>query len=427
MILVYSHKNTPRLVYVLNVICTSILKIPFRVVTSVDDFKKSNNCYKLNYSSDVIENSYRIEPSALLFETTICKQLTDVTWVSNIPYFFKTETGFDILAASFWMLTRYEEYLDVDTDNHGRYKAENSLAYKEEFLQLPVVNIWVQELKDKLSLQKLDVEFPTSEFSFLNTFDIDTAYAFKGKGFKRAFLRFCKCILSFRFTELKDTFKYLFNGDDFYDTYPYILDKSKNIENLFFFLIAKVSPFDKGLSIKKNAFKKLIQKISKTNTVGIHPSYVSFLSKDKIVDEKNTLAKAVGAIIDKSRQHYLRLKLPESYNVLMASDVKEDYSMGYASQIGFRAGVCTPYSFYDLQKEEEQGLKIVPFQIMDVTLNVYLKLTPSEAIDQQKKIINSVKAVNGTFVSLWHNSSLTERDNWKGWRLVYEAMLHSVK
>jgi hypothetical protein len=65
--------------------------------------------------------------------------------------------------------------------------------------------------------------------------------------------------------------------------------------------------------------------------------------------------------------------------------------------------------FYDLSKEEETELKIFPFQIMDATLNKYLKLSENEAISNIEKIVNKVKEVNGTFISLWHNESLSNQ------------------
>jgi hypothetical protein len=100
--------------------------------------------------------------------------------------------------------------------------------------------------------------------------------------------------------------------------------------------------------------------------------------------------------------------------------------MGYASQLGFRAGTCTPFFWYDLQLEKQTHLKIHPFAVMDVTLKQYLQLNPDEAIVKIEELLLAIKLVDGTFCSLWHNESLSDFGKWKGWRVVYETMLKST-
>ncbi len=114
------------------------------------------------------------------------------------------------------------------------------------------------------------------------------------------------------------------------------------------------------------------------------------------------------------------------YNRLLASSIKNDYSMGFASQPGFRSGTSNSYYFYDINSELETNLRIHPFMIMDVTLKDYLKLEPRESFSIIKKIINEVKIVNGTFISIWHNQSLYFDDEWSGWDLIYENMLKYI-
>jgi hypothetical protein len=112
----------------------------------------------------------------------------------------------------------------------------------------------------------------------------------------------------------------------------------------------------------------------------------------------------------------------------MEFDIKEDYSMGYASEIGFRASVCIPFNFYDLDLDVETKLKIVPFMLMDGTMKDYMQLPPSTAIEKAHQLVDEVKAVNGIFVTLWHNQSVNDKDDWKGWRNVYEEIVkYAVK
>ncbi|WP_407281437.1 polysaccharide deacetylase family protein [Tenacibaculum maritimum] len=130
--------------------------------------------------------------------------------------------------------------------------------------------------------------------------------------------------------------------------------------------------------------------------------------------------------ITRSRQHYLRFNLPETYQKLIDLEIVEDYSMGYADHVGFRASTCTPFYFYDLDFEIQTPLKIFSFALMDTTLNDYMKLTPKQSLGRIRDLKNEVKKVNGVFITLFHNESLSNYLRWKGWGNVYKSMLKIV-
>ena len=125
----------------------------------------------------------------------------------------------------------------------------------------------------------------------------------------------------------------------------------------------------------------------------------------------------------KSRQHFLKLTLPETYRNLIDLDITDDYTMGYASQVGFRASICTPFNFYDLDMELETKLKVHSFAFMEGTLKYHMKVGPEEAMQKIKPLIDDVKSVNGVFMSLWHNDTLNNQKLWAGWRAVYINMV----
>ena len=128
----------------------------------------------------------------------------------------------------------------------------------------------------------------------------------------------------------------------------------------------------------------------------------------------------------RSRQHYLRFSLPETYQQLIDLEIEEDYSMGYASHVGFRASTCTPFYFYDLDFEIQTPLKIFPFVLMDTTLNDYMKLTPKQSLGRIKDLYMEVKKVNGTLITLFHNESISGYMRWNGWQRVYQTMLKLI-
>jgi hypothetical protein len=160
--------------------------------------------------------------------------------------------------------------------------------------------------------------------------------------------------------------------------------------------------------------------------MGIHPSYYTVENPDLLKTEIENLEKVLNVDIHRSRQHFLRLVLPDTYQNLIENDIEDDFTMGYAALPGFRAGICDTYNFYNLDLETETKLRIHPFAVMDGTLNDYLKLSPDGAIKKIEQLMNEVKKVNGTFISLWHNEALSDEKRWKGWRKVYESMLESA-
>src|SRR5690606_12639845 len=126
---------------------------------------------------------------------------------------------------------------------------------------------------------------------------------------------------------------------------------------IFFWLMADYGKFDKNNPVNNLEFQKQIQSVSKWAETGIHPSYASNSNPEKLKTEIQRLEKISGQKITKSRQHYIKLNLPETYQNLIEQGIEEDYTMAYADETGFRAGTCTPFFWYDLSREEKTNLK----------------------------------------------------------------------
>jgi len=208
------------------------------------------------------------------------------------------------------------------------------------------------------------------------------------------------------------------------DTYDYIekVIQNNKVETIFFFQLGNYGVFDKNIPLKK-PLVNLIKRLSKIGKIGIHPSYFSNTISHELTREITRLEQVLGENITLSRQHFLKLKFPETYENLIINDITIDYTMGFADQIGFRAGISVAYPFFNLLTNKQRPLMIQPFQCMDGTLKDYLKFSPDEAVEQVKKIKKTIQEVQGTFVSIFHNSSLTDVGEWKGWREVYEEKL----
>ena len=201
------------------------------------------------------------------------------------------------------------------------------------------------------------------------------------------------------------------------------LKKEYAVTTIFFFSIGDYTTFDTNVSASKTKYQLLIKEMQDYARVGLHPSYFTNQNPVLLKKEKERLESITNTPVRKSRQHYLRFSLPETYQNLIDLEIEEEYSMGYASNVGFRASTCTPFYFYDLDFEIQTPLKVYPFALMDTTLNDYMKLTPKQSLGRIRDLRNEVKAVNGTFITLFHNESLSDYLRWKGWKRLYESML----
>ncbi|MHB0754271.1 polysaccharide deacetylase family protein [Polaribacter sp. M15] len=429
MIIVYTHKITPRIRYIFKHILARTLLIPVSFTTKVEEFV-AHNGPKLSYTKTPLGTEFFIKSNDLLFEQGVNDLDINVNNWGNVPCFFatnkKSAIPFDIFAASFYLISRYEEYLPHVKDAHGRYTAEQSLAFKKGFLEKPVVDIWAYKFLEILKDKFPDYAYKMREYEFISTIDVDNAYAYKNKSLVRSVGGFINDVVRFKIFNVWNRFAVTFKiKNDPFDTFKELLKfkESYNVKTIFFFLIGDYTTFDTNISASKEQYKLLIKEMVDYADVGLHPSYFSMQKAALLKKEKERLENITNTPVKSSRQHYLRFSLPETYQHLIDLEIEEDHSMGYASTIGFRAGTCTPFYFYDLDFEIQTPLKIYPFAIMDTTLNDYMKLTPKQSLGRIRDLKNEVKSVNGTFITLFHNETLSDYLRWKGWKRLYEATL----
>lgn len=429
MLLIYTHKITKRLQYTCQLVFKNLLAVDYIISTDENEFLNYSNA-KINYSKQPIGDEIFIASSDLLFSTGIKEQYVKVSEYMGektlFPIQIKASLPFDPLAATFYLVSRYEEYLQSVKDKYDRFDAQTSIAYKHGFLGKPIVNIWATMIQKLITEHYPNFYFPKKRYSFIPTIDIDNAYAYRQKGIIRTIGGLLNALQTLDFTEYSNRINVLFkNKIDPYDSYDFMfrLFQQYDLYPVFFILFADYGMYDKNLPLRNKHFQLLIKSISDYAELGIHPSFASNDNPEKLKKEIEQLSRVVNKEIRNSRQHYLKLNIPTTYRNLINMDIMHDYTMGYASQPGFRAGVCSSFLFYDIYLEEETKLTIHPFAVMDGTLKNYMKLSHFQAMDILKPLIDEVKAVNGTFISLWHNESLGTSKMWKGWPQVYEEMI----
>ncbi|MEZ4795774.1 MAG: polysaccharide deacetylase family protein [Flavobacteriaceae bacterium] len=430
MLLVYTHKITPRLNYIFKQVCTRILGIPVSFTTKIEEFI-AHDSLKMSYTTQQLGNEFFIKSHQLLFE----QGLSDIDihihdWESTKCFFYngdKSDLPFDIFAASFYLLSRYEEYLPHVKDEFGRFTAKDSLAFKHNFLHQPVVDIWAYRFKEALQTKFSDFKFVNRAYQVKPVIDVPMAYYFRQKGLMRTLGGSLGDVLRFKFKQLSLRYLVLFGFKrDPYDTFKWIINKQKNTKTKFqvFFLIGDYSTYDKNISIHKKGFVTLIKSVADYCKVGLKASYFALDDFDVLKKEKTNIESIINTSLVASRNSFNKLNLPKSYRNLVNLEIKEDYSMGYANEIGFRAGTCSPFLFYDLDYEVQTPLMIHSFQIMDFAL-----LKTKSQLDKKQsleKLIDEVRKVNGTFVPIFHNYTFSNDERWQGFKDLFNYILEST-
>ncbi|MBU2939358.1 polysaccharide deacetylase family protein [Lacinutrix sp. C3R15] len=429
MLLVYTHKITPRVKYVFKHICTRILGLPVTFTTTIEEFI-GHDSLKISYTKQPLSHEIFIRSHDLLFEQGLSDVDINVqNWEDTKGFFAagdKSVLPYDVFAASFYLLSRYEEYLPHVKDDYGRFTAEESLAYKHHFLQQPIVDVWAYKFKKILQENYPDFQFATKQYQVIPVIDVPEAFTFKNKGLMRSFGGTLHDLVSFKFKRLYTRFSVLFGFKrDTYDTFKYILNKQKQtkFKFVFFFLIGDYSTYDKNININKTQFVSLIKQVSDYSIVGLKASYFAISNFKILKKEKEKLEAVINTSLLASRNSFSKLNLPDTYRNLVELEVPEDYTMGFVNHIGFRAGTCTPFFFYDLDYEVQTPLKIYSYHLLD-----YALFKTNSLLDKKKvlnQVIHEIKKVNGCFIPVFHNYTFSDVERWHGFKELFNIIIES--
>ena len=431
-VLVFSHSITSRLQYIADFL-SQYYGLSFKLTSDEERFAKATDTCKINYGYHRIDPSeIFIHSHALLFESSVRQVKVECFEKNGYKAFFKTEGdfGFDLFAGIFYLITRYEEYLPYKKDIYGRYAHENSVAFKENFLHLPLINFWLEDFKKLLRAKDMTLNIQNHKFSFLPTYDIDIAWSFRNKGFKRNFSGVVKLFFQGKFRKMFYRIRVIRKKkQDPFDAYEWMdqLHEQFKLQPVYFFLVAKEKgKYDKNIDVTNTEYQQLVQSISSKYSVGLHPSWASGDVPSLLTKEKTILEQIVSQSITNSRQHYIRFELPSGYRKLLALGLTNEYSMGYGSINGFRASIATSYYWFDLKKEEKTKLLIHPFCFMDANSYYEENLSPEAALEELMQYYNATKSINGTMITIWHNNFLGTDREFAGWKEVYQKFVLSI-
>lgn len=439
------HNYQPERRYIISVLLREFLGLKFRIIatdrhdvsiTAGDDQELviTDKLFRLPESLWLQPESLPRQPSKKwdLYRTDLVAQ----TVSGEIPviygldpeapdfFFVKKDCiflGLDILGSAFFMLTRYEEVVKTDRDEHDRFPATASLAYQENFLDRPIVNEYLEilwacirrlwpYLKRKPRTYQVkpthDVDTP-----FLYAFDLDLKSFFLST-VGDVFVRKSPKLAVQRVVRWSLVNAGRYDADP-YNTFDWLMDQSERngLQSAFYFIGSRNGHICEGkYDVAHPKIRELLRRIhERGHEIGIHPNYFTYNDALSIEQEmaalRNVLDKEeISDQVRGGRQHYLRWRNPATWRSWEEAGLEYDSTLGFADRAGFRCGVCYDYPVFDLKKRTPLRLREVPLIVMDGTIFKYMAMDLAKAADYVSFLKNNCKLFEGTFVFLWHNS-----------------------
>ncbi len=416
MLLVYTQKITPRVTYAFKQVCTRILKIPVGFTSKIEEFV-GHEGMKLSYGKQSLANEVFIQNVDLLLEQGMTDLEVKVQEWEGVPCFFAVSDNssipFDIFAASFYLLSRYEEYLPHVKDEQGRFQASESLAFQEGFLELPVIDIWAQKFKKILRAKFPDYDFPEKTFLSENVVAVTEVFRYKEKGIIRVLLGLLMDVVQLKPKYVLHRFQVMLKFKrDPYDVYTKLLRFSKKhkLSMKFMFQVSDFSSHDRNINYNRLQLQSLIKSVADYSEVGLQPGYYANEKFPILKEEKKRLENILKRPVLSALNSKYNLLLPDAYNHMVELDLKNDYSMGYPEALGFRAGTCSPFLFYDINFEVTTPLLIHPYAL---NVGAFYKMKETEIEFKVREIRRQVKMVEGKLIAIFTNKDFSEYANSK--------------
>lgn len=412
MLLIYTHRISNRLRYITQQCIENILKLDFELTTSVEDFIKHDGP-KITYTKQPLQNEFFIESHPLLFEKGV--RAIDITagdW-NDIPIFFgvgeKSKIPFDLFAASFFLLSRYEEILFHVKNPKNDFKAELSVLHKIDALKRPLIDLWMNAFYLSLQEHFDQISERGSEVNYELSLNVVQAFKYSGRGLMRHLTESLGDLARFNFNTIKRRFA-VWTGriEDPFLIYNDLINRleSSDIKLRFFFEYSKYLFEDQNISRFRSSLNRLIKSVADYKTVALSISHLGLQDSNALERERLELTKQIHRPIWYALHSKLNLRMPHYYKRLIDAELRDDFSMGYADKIGFRSGTSSTHFFYDLDVEMVQPLKVHPFVMTNQVFKN--RRAAKQAFSDLRAVVDETQKIGGNLRFVFSNKFVAE-------------------
>jgi len=427
MLLIHVEYRSPRVHYVIRQVFERVLRLPFRIVASAEEFRSAAGP-RLSYGTQVFEGAIHVPWSGAIEQVPLSDP--ELGWHNGQQALFPVGVGHDLFAGMFFLLSLADELRSTDYDEHGRVRSSSLFSVRKGLADRP----WVDEQAIRLG-QHIERTWPgtwggRSPYRHVVTVDMDNIQRYAGRPLHRAFGATVKDLARGEFDAVVE--RWLVRSgrkeDPFFNAMMRLEATGALVDrSILFCLVAGQGAHDHAASIDHPASKVMLRRMAQHVEMGLHPSYLSSEKEGLVNDERGRLQRAWGGPINLTRQHFLRWRLPNTLRYLADLGFTEEHSLGFTDRAGFRVSTCTPFPWYDLQAEEETSLMLWPFAAMDSALIEQMGQSPAEVVRSMCAMSDAVRSVQGTFVSVWHDRYLSGHREFAPWPAVFEQVVQYAR
>ncbi|MCH8535978.1 MAG: carbohydrate esterase [Flavobacteriaceae bacterium] len=406
-ILVFTPQLNSRIQYTFDHILHQILGFNLKYTHKIEEFVAFDGP-KFSYGKSALGGELFIEEFGLLNEQGFEDIDISVSDWGGLPCFFRvseqSEVEFDFFSASFYLISRYEEYQPYVKDADEGFPVEESLAHQNDFLHLPLVDLYAHKFFKILKNKFETLTLPKKTSSTTIIFAVETAYAYQEKSFFRQIGGVFYDLYQLKFNSIWDRIQVNFK----FKKDPYnVFDKLRKLKNkneysfVFLFQVSDFSVKNRNINHNKREYQHLIKSVGDHFKTGLLLGYEALKDISILSEEKDRWEEISKIDLKITGNKKFSLNFPDAYINLGRLGVKQDYSLVYPKKIGFRASTCTPFKFYDLDLEQATPLVIHPCVFNSEALQ---NTTILEVKRNLLKIRKQIKKVKGEFNLLMENS-----------------------
>ncbi len=407
---------SPRARYVVRHVFERMLGWPITLVPSREELSTFPGP-KLVYGAAPIDGAFHVPACGWLDGRRSVEARPTASGTGHDLRVFPAGAGQDMLAAIFHFIALEEEHTIERRDDHGRIDAGELTLVRHHAHEFPIADHWALKLAEDLRALFPSLPVPRRTYRHVLTVDMDNGLKYAARSWHRAMGASVKDLASGRATRFFERWNVrMGNTEDPYATFvDRLSDVRDKVDRMIAFVLTRgEGRFDHAARIDHPVFTALLKRLEVSADIGLHPSYESSRDEWILKRELEQLGKVTGRPIVVSRQHFLRWRMPDTFRALIANGITEDHSIGFSDRAGFRAGTCTPFPWYDLERDEETGLMLHPFAVMDSALADGTGEGLRMAIGEMKRVSDAVREVQGSFVSVWHDRFLSGHEEFRG-------------